>query len=125
MTLPLTTERLTLRAPRPHDAEPLAAVFADKQAMRFIGDGRTRDAVEIALMQQRKIEVLAERDCTLYTVERRTDSQVLGDCGLWVWPETGETETGWRFAPAHWGRGYATEGATAVCYVWAAAPPEA
>jgi RimJ/RimL family protein N-acetyltransferase len=112
--LPLRTERLSLRAPELHDAEPLAAVFADEQAMRFIGDGSIRDAVQIEHLQQSKIHMLAERGYTLYTVERRPDGEILGDCGLWVWPDTGETEIGWRFAPAHWGRGYATEAAQAV-----------
>jgi len=114
MPIPLVTERLELRAPTLADAEPLAAVLSDAQAMRHIGAGEIWDRERIRELQGRKIEHLADKGYSLYTVLRRFDGAVLGDCGLWTWADTGEPEIGWRFAPAHWGQGYASEAARAV-----------
>lgn len=114
MPLPLVTDRLIVRAPRPEDLDPLRELFGDAEAMRYVGSGKPWDESRMAESLDRKIEQLPARGFTLYTVERRSDGRVLGDCGLNVWPDTGETEIGWRFAREHWGRGYATEAAQAV-----------
>lgn len=114
MSLPLTTERLTLRPPVPEDLDPLEELFTDAEAMRHIGSGEPWDESRMAQSLDRKITQLSERGFTLYTVVRRADGRVLGDCGLNVWPDTGEIEIGWRLAREHWGQGYATEAAGAV-----------
>lgn len=114
MPLPLTTERLSLRAPDPADLDPLRPVFTDALAMRYIGSGQPWDESRMAESLDRKITQLSERGFTLYTVVRREDGRLLGDCGLNIWPDTGETEIGWRLAREHWRRGYATEAARAV-----------
>lgn len=112
--MPLITERLTLRVPEQHDLAALAEVFADPEAMRYIGTGVAWDESRMRESLDRKFAVLRERGFTFYTVVRRHDGRVLGDCGLNVWRDTGETEIGWRFAREHWGQGYATEAAGAV-----------
>ncbi|MFI8986551.1 GNAT family N-acetyltransferase [Streptomyces antimycoticus] len=40
--------------------------------------------------------------------------EAIGGSGLTWWETFGETEIGWTFARAHWGKGYATEAARAV-----------
>src|SRR5438876_8557094 len=63
----------------------------------------------------------------LFSAVREEDDQVLGRVGFLVWdaeswrhamlrPPRGKTETeiGWTLGRAHWGRGYATEAATAA-----------
>lgn len=114
MPLPLETERLTLRSPRVEDAEALVEVFGDPDAMRYVGNGRTRTVEELCLALERGISLEAERGFNMFVVVRRKDGRVLGDCGLSVWQPTGETEIGWRFAKEHWGHGYAAESAKAV-----------
>ncbi|MGH2998904.1 MAG: GNAT family N-acetyltransferase, partial [Gaiellaceae bacterium] len=37
----IETERLTLRLPRPDDAESLVEAISDPEVMRYIGDGST------------------------------------------------------------------------------------
>lgn len=114
MPLPLITDRLTIRAPRRDDLRPLRELFGDPEAMRYIGTGAPWDEARMRESLDRKLAVLRERGFTFYTVVRQGDERVLGDCGLNVWPDTGETEIGWRFAREHWGQGYATEAAHAI-----------
>ena len=114
MPLPLQTPRLTLRSPRVEDAQALLAVFGDPVVMRYVGDGRTRSVEELGAAIGRGIVLESERGFNMSVVVRRTDGQVLGDCGLSVWQPTGEVEIGWRFAKKHWGHGFAHEAAQEV-----------
>lgn len=114
MPLPLVTERLMLRVPIWGDVAPLRAVFTDPKAMRYIGSGQPWSEARMRESMRHKLAQLADRGFTLYTVVRRVDSQVVGDCGLNVWSDTAEIEIGWRLARRHWRRGYATEAASAV-----------
>ncbi|PZG51533.1 GNAT family N-acetyltransferase [Spongiactinospora gelatinilytica] len=113
MPLPLSTERLILRAPEPADLGFFVDLFADREAVRYIADGEPWSAERIRGQQKRKIDCLAERGFTLYTVVRAADGQVVGDCGLAPW-ENGRVEIGWRFARPYWGQGLAKEAARAV-----------
>ena len=46
-------------------------------------------------------------------LEKRTD-QMIGYCGLSQFPDRAGTELGFRLARQYWGRGFATEAATAA-----------
>ncbi|CAG6396047.1 GNAT family N-acetyltransferase [Streptomyces cocklensis] len=113
----LETERLILRRWRDSDLPHLAAVNADPDVMRWIGDGstwdedRTRDGI-------RRMEALWEAESFgLYAVEIRATGELAGFTGLSVplfLPEVlPAVEIGWRLGRRHWGRGYATEAAVA------------
>ncbi|RBQ19986.1 hypothetical protein DP939_09110 [Spongiactinospora rosea] len=112
MPLPLSTERLILRAPEPGDLGFFVDLFADPEAVRYIADGGTWSAERIRGQQEKKINCLAERGFTLYTVVRAADGQVVGDCGLAPWEDG--IEIGWRFARPYWGQGLGKEAARAV-----------
>ena len=115
----IETERLVLRRWRDADLDGFAAMNADPEVMRFIGDGHVHDRAEAATMLDR-----VRRDWTVYgfgrwAVERRSDGAFAGFCGvgfLKSFPElSGEPEIGWRLPRALWGVGYATEAAIASC----------
>ena len=114
MPLPLQTPRMTLRSPRVEDAEALLAVFGDPEAMRYVGDGRTRNLEQLCRAIAQGIVLESECGFNMFVVVRRTDGQVLGDCGLSVWRPTGEIEIGWRFAKEYWRQGFPHEAALAV-----------
>jgi RimJ/RimL family protein N-acetyltransferase len=116
----IETERLVLRKPRLEDATDLAVAYADPEVVRFMGDGSTATPAEV----ERGIEQWLERwknwGLSLFSLERREDKCVVGRAGFLLWdPETwqvpgDEVELGWLLAREHWGRGYATEAASAL-----------
>jgi RimJ/RimL family protein N-acetyltransferase len=115
--IPFSTTRLVLRRPEESDVEPLMAMDADPEVMRYMGNGAVRRP---------------DRDRALQAVTRwrkQWDETGFGMCSVIV-RETGEyagwvtlavpaflpeilpaVEIGWQLPREHWGRGYATEAA--------------
>lgn len=116
----LTTERLVLRPSTEADLEALAALNTDPEVMRYIGDGSVapldyaRTSESIARARQYWDD---HGHGLLLVVEGETD-QVAGWVALLepaFLPEVlPAVEIGWRLARRFWGRGYATEAATAM-----------
>ena len=103
----LCTERLVLRGFMPADLDALAALFADREVMRYIHGGvRTYYQAQANLRSY-----LREWDIQGYgvwAVARRDDDELLGTCGF-----VAHAELGYILSRAAWGRGYATEAARA------------
>jgi RimJ/RimL family protein N-acetyltransferase len=115
----LRTERLLLRRWRPADAEPLAAINADPEVMRYIGRGAVLGRGLSDDLLTRFEREWRDRGFGLWAVEEQaTPGELLGFCGLSVpmfLPEVLPcVEVGWRLARAAWGRGLATEAARAA-----------
>jgi RimJ/RimL family protein N-acetyltransferase len=113
----IETERLVLREWRDADLDGFAAMNADPEVMRFVGDGHVQDRAEAADVLGRIRQSWTEHGFGRWVVERRSDRAFAGFCGvgfLKAFPELGdEPEIGWRLARALWGAGYATEAALA------------
>jgi RimJ/RimL family protein N-acetyltransferase len=108
----LSTERLVLRTFRRDDLPPYAALNCDPEVVRYLGGPLSRaDSDDIADWAQ---ECYATERIGLLALERRSDGEFLGMCGLHHQHSVpDEVEVAWRLAHAHWGQGYATEAATA------------
>lgn len=108
----LTTPRLLLRAYQTGDLPLYARLNADPEVAEYLGGPISREeSDDIADWAQ---ALHSAEGIGLLAIERRADAKFLGMCGLhhldW-YPD--EIEIGWRLAHQHWGRGYATEAATA------------
>ena len=112
----LLTERLILRRLQESDLEPIAAMNADPRVMEYFPAAFSR--AESEAFVERVREHFAKHGFGFWIVESRNDGDILGLTGL-LRPRfeahfTPCVEVGWRFAVAHWGKGYATEAANAA-----------
>ena len=110
------SERLLLRRWREDDLVPFAAMNADPLTMRFMPSVLTR--AETRALIGRLEEHHRLHGFGVWAVEAPGVAPFIGFIGLqrvaFEAPFTPAVEIGWRLAPAYWGQGFATEGATAA-----------
>lgn len=105
------TARLRLRLFEERDLDAVAAMFADPEVMRHIGDGKTFTRGESWRSIASALGHWALRGYGLWAVELRSTGETIGRVGFIDpegWPGF---ELGWIVARPHWGKGYATEAA--------------
>jgi RimJ/RimL family protein N-acetyltransferase len=112
----LKTERLLLRRWRAADLEPFAGLNADPQVMEHFPAALSRE--QSAALIARIERGFDERGYGLWAVEIPGEAALVGFVGL---EPVGidvafapAVELGWRLARPFWGRGIATEAATAA-----------
>jgi RimJ/RimL family protein N-acetyltransferase len=113
----LRTERLVLRPLRESDVDDLLALHSDAEVMRYIDGGAPVSRSEI----EQNMPGWVEDRFLGRLAGQSPDGEFLGWFGLraphteeMVGDEPGDAELGYRLRRAVWGRGLATEGATAL-----------
>jgi RimJ/RimL family protein N-acetyltransferase len=107
----LQTERLILRMFREDDLPPYAAMCADPEVMRYLGDGKPLTPSEAWRQMAMILGHWQLRGFGLWAVEERATGALIGRLGFFQpegWPGF---ELGWMLRRGSWGKGYATEGA--------------
>jgi len=112
----LRTDRLLLRRWLPADLEPFAAMNADPRVSEYLPTVLSREQSDAFVA--RAEAHFDKHGFGLWAVEICDEGSFAGFVGLST-PRFDahfqpSVEIGWRFDPAHWGRGYATEGARAA-----------
>ena len=112
----LETPRLLLRPWRDDDADAFAAMFDDPLVMEFLMPAKDRAAIDAIVARVRAH--FDQHGFGWWAAELRDTGAFIGFIGLSSIPFeahfTPAIEVGWRLASAHWGQGYATEGARAA-----------
>lgn len=112
----IVTDRLILRPWKEDDREPFFRMNSDPAVMQFLPKCLSR--AESDALVDRIHSHFQKHSFGLYAVNRRNGPSFIGFIGLSV-PAfqahfTPCVEIGWRLAADQWGRGLATEGATAI-----------
>jgi len=110
--LQLETPRLILRLPRLADLDPWADMMMDEPTAKFIGGVMPRAVTWRALMTM--IGAWHAQGFGMFSVIEKDTGRWIGRLGPWMpegWPGS---EIGWALVRDVWGKGYATEGATAA-----------
>jgi RimJ/RimL family protein N-acetyltransferase len=107
----IETERLILREMRADDATSLLGVFGDPRVMAAF-NSPPFDRAAMDRWVARNLAHQREHGFGLFTIVERQSGDVIGDCGLELM-DIG-AELGYDLRADRWGRGLATEAATAV-----------
>lgn len=117
-TIQLVSPRLLLREWQPRDHAPFAEMNADPAVMQFFPAPFTTEESNDAAD---RYNAQLERDCfTMFAVEDRSTGDFVGVIGAqtmrFAVPNLPQpvVEIGWRLTTRSQGRGFATEGATAI-----------
>lgn len=108
----LETDRLILRPPQSADFEAWAAFAADEETMRHLGGVQSRSVAWRGICQVTgswTIEGFA-----MFSVIEKATGRWVGRLGPWRPADWPGDEVGWGIVRDCWGKGYATEGATAA-----------
>jgi RimJ/RimL family protein N-acetyltransferase len=108
----LETERLILRPTQAEDFEPWVAFMADETASRFIGGVQPRSVAWRGFCTM--AGAWAMHGFAMFSVIEKSSNRWIGRLGPWKpdgWPGS---EVGWGIVRDAWGKGYATEGASAA-----------
>ncbi len=111
----IETDRLLLRPFEDSDFEDVYEFNSNLEVHKYTGD-------EIITSLDRAKEIIKEiwhKDYNKYGYGRlatiyKPDNKLIGFTGLKYMPEIGETDIGYRYLPAYWGKGIATEASKAV-----------
>jgi RimJ/RimL family protein N-acetyltransferase len=112
--LPIESHRLLIRAfVADTDSDAMLDVYGDPEVMRFIPGGALSDIAAVREMLEIHTRAQLLRGFSFWSVVERMTGRVIGDAGFGIFAPTGDIELGYTLARDCWGRGYATEAASA------------
>lgn len=111
----LRTERLRFRKLTQKDLSPLLEFFNDPKATEFLFIDREPELFAQDWLS-RQIRRYSSASNGLMAIELLESGELVGQCGLLLQFVDGipKIEIGYHFIPRFWGKGYATETATAL-----------
>jgi len=109
----IETDRLILRPFEASDASAAFGWFGDPVVMRFTPTGADKSIEETKARLAGYVEHQKAHGFSKWLILDRASGVAIGDSGLLVLEDYDWVDTGFRFAQLHWGRGFATEVASA------------
>ena len=116
----IETKRLVIRPPSEEDFENIYKLYSDLEAMKYIGDGKSKTKQYVMEMLKTRIKNYKKHGFTIGTVFEKETNQFVGRAGL-IYIEDDQSkrdiEIGYALLPEFWDKGYGTELASA-CLDW-------
>ncbi len=109
----LETRRLRLRPFQASDATIVYPWMTDHEVQRYLPNGPDTTLEQVEARVARYMANQAQHGYSRWLIFDRASDEAIGDAGMLYMPATQETELGYRFIKARWGRGLATEVAQA------------
>ena len=110
----LETLRCRLRQMNEDDADFAFELNNDPEVIQYTGDGPFSSPDEARDFLKEYRSVYIRNGYGRWGVEDKATGQLIGWCGLKFHPEENVTDIGYRFLRSAWGKGFATETASAV-----------
>jgi RimJ/RimL family protein N-acetyltransferase len=108
------TPRLLVRKLESADLDAMLGVYGDPEVVRWVGDGVPLDRATCARWIEVTHKNYATRGYGMFTWVERESGAVVGFGGLVHPDDQPEAEIKYALHRTHWGRGFATEAATAI-----------
>ncbi len=115
MHIILETPRLYLRcfADNEEDAALIFALNSDAEVLKYLHEPLLSDTRHAREILQNVILPQYKNKLGRWAAHLKQNNEFIGWCGLKYRPELGETDLGYRLKKNAWGKGYATEAASA------------
>ena len=110
---PIFTKRLLLRQFDESDLENLFSLLGSKEVSQMLPKGQVYTREETKLWLEGFKNHWEQQDFGVWAVEDRSTNEFFGYCGLRTFPEFQEVEVLYSIMPHHWGKGIASEAASA------------
>lgn len=110
----IETDRLRLGTWQPEDLAAFRPIATHPEVMRYIADGKPWPDERIAQFINRQMTHAERLGYCLWKLIDKTNGRLVGQCGIQPLYNTGHTEVGWWLARDCWGRGLASEAASAA-----------
>lgn len=112
----IETQRMRLSRWQPCDSVAFRPIAQDPLVMRYVNSGEPWSDAKVREFIARQMQNITQNGFSFWKIQRKPDGRLIGLCGLQAlrlgsrW----EVEIGWWLTPRNWGRGLASEAASAV-----------
>ena len=110
----LETQRLVLKPIVESDLNTLHQIFIDSYVRRYLCDGEIWSLERVAEMLDENEKLWAEKQFGLWSIETKSDREIMGFVGLWYFFEEAQPQLVYALLPKALKKGYATEASTKI-----------
>lgn len=114
MATTIETKRLILRPLLDTDFEAYSAIMTQRAVTRFLGNGQDKSMEDVKNLLERFQQIQKSHGIVLHGLVEKDSLKLVGHCGYLPLSNKKGYELLYALTPTVWGKGYATEAATAT-----------